>query len=730
MLPGLEDHARGAEDGLRRELERGVTRKAASHATVGERFDEEEDVRRARTREPGHRVEERLGNDDREPDRVEQRARELEVGRRRRHARAHARGARTHQGPACSASFARGAFPPAARRRACRGGSRPRSIEELLGGHRRCDLAEHSDEHLWLHREGHHVRLAHALDVVRRRSDSETRGETVTERCDGLADEELLLRDRSACEEPLDFIAVAMLPPPRKRTVLPRAMMAPGSARSRGDLPMPSGIRYRPPVDREAWLLRDKLEAFLRDEAESRLALVRSDADADPREVVFARHAWLASAAARDALGELRERGRISEEEAIATARHLARYVRERELAGVRTTLRAFGARRLEVDGEGVRFADIVAELFGATDQRLAELARAVEHAANRALGPIREARARGDEAASSLDRIARPSSAEAAKREDDARRPRAGRRGVPLGDPGAARGGHVVPLVPIARGADLRDARGRAPFRRARRPRLASDACTTVLRARRSALGRSRARSASAGRSVDGRDRARTSTLVMTAPTDVRLVASSLELGVLSEMSFAEAAGGALVRALANPALPAAVARPIDTSFARTIGRLLAMIALDAQRLDRDRRVPDRVLDRLRRAAATIALLELRVAAASIALGGRRDLDASSDRLADALGVRIPAPVAALVLETPRRAEERFRAGIAALAGSFALRDLYDEDYLRNPRMAEHLRVLAGRGGAATAETFVTETYADPKLAPRRLVGWFQGRE
>ena len=81
------------EHRLRGQRLRRVAREAHLHARIRQRLDDEEDVGRAAARESGDRVHQRLVEDDRGPDRVEDLPGRLEVLGRRVAARGDGRGA-------------------------------------------------------------------------------------------------------------------------------------------------------------------------------------------------------------------------------------------------------------------------------------------------------------------------------------------------------------------------------------------------------------------------------------------------------------------------------------------------------------------------------------------------------------------------------------------------------------------------------------------------------------
>ena len=479
-------------------------------------------------------------------------------------------------------------------------------------------------------------------------------------------------------------------------------------------------------MERDARELDDRLRAYLADEAHERVARARGDRDADPEPAVFARHAWLGGSAAIDALGELRERGRLPAAEVHATALHLRRFVYERELASVRWTIRGYGPRPVEVDGHGQPFAEVVAELErGGRPERLALLLGAVDRSAARALPPIRDAQARADEAAARLASLLEPAAdtttklawVEAAGRFLDATRDLRDEVLSFLSHRG--REEPSLPRLPsLLRAADLDD----AVKRESRAKRVV-------------ALGEGFGVAKELGARVRveahaGAVSPRVGLALVKPPTDVRLLVPTAEHGILTELAFASASGRALALVLANPALPIALAHPVHGGFARLLGDLFALLLFDRERLARERRMPAPVQDSVRRVAASIVVLHLRIAAAATRARGERSPDALATAAREAIGLPVPAPTAALLLETPRGAEPRLASGLSALAAFVALRETFDEDFHRNPRTAELLRGFAARGGLGTDAELLAAVGGSVDVAPRRLSAFFSGRD
>jgi hypothetical protein len=114
------------------------------------------------------------------------------------------------------------------------------------------------------------------------------------------------------------------------------------------------------------------------------------------------------------------------------------------------------------------------------------------------------------------------------------------------------------------------------------------------------------------------------------------------------------------------------------------------------------------REVETVSRACALSVLVSLRVDAARLLI----DPDPSScaEHVSRALGVPVPAGVAALIGCSGGEPRARVRAWAGALVLADRLRDAFDEDWYRNPRAEEPLRAAAERGGALSIEALCGE--------------------
>lgn len=206
---------------------------------------------------------------------------------------------------------------------------------------------------------------------------------------------------------------------------------------------------------------------------------------------------------------------------------------------------------------------------------------------------------------------------------------------------------------------------------------------------------------------------------IALDPPRAVVVVPPALELGLASEIEVARATGEALAHLLVAPALPVEFRRAVPASTARGFGELFAGLLADPLFGKKVRALEGAELEAFRRGAVAILLARARVRAArwiARRVGDRDRLEAGAVLLARALGVREPAPWRSLadpVSLDPDGDAARLRAALAAPAIAMALRERYDEDWFRNPRVAEPLRAAATRGGTLAVERWAEEVGA-----------------
>ena len=199
--------------------------------------------------------------------------------------------------------------------------------------------------------------------------------------------------------------------------------------------------------------------------------------------------------------------------------------------------------------------------------------------------------------------------------------------------------------------------------------------------------------------------------------PGETRLADVALD-GVAGEHLAAEGLGRALGLALVSPALPIPLRRPVAGTVSRALGMLLAQVVGDPIVLRR-RGATGAEVSRSVRAFSALLLLRARLEAAAC-LAATRPRVVWPELVGRALGAA-PSPESAWLLETSA-ASPRFRATTSSLALFVALRERFDEDFFRNPRVAEVIRGAAARGGAFSAEGFLAELGGDPTDAIGRL--------
>jgi hypothetical protein len=472
---------------------------------------------------------------------------------------------------------------------------------------------------------------------------------------------------------------------------------------------------------------RAALEAFLADEARHRIGRWRADPAAGDPALVLARHRFIDSAEAIEALGELHERGRVTPDEAGALAGHLRRIARERAFASIRRSLRDLEVREVEVAGHGLPFRVVARELF--TEPR-PDRRRAREEAllrAARAAAPVlRERRALAEEAASALGLSSLVS-------------PDAGPDRAALIEQAEAALAGTQAL--LEEGLDWLRHRQRVPAREAfdlllglRAPDL-DDVFPAKDRYRRlGAFARGLGLEGELARRVrvdasHGSADPRARLAFPKPPFEVRIGPSFLELGALSELAAASATGRALAAALAHPELPVEHRYPLEGTVSRAMGSLLSQWAFDDGRLLAARRGPRPVLDHARRLAAFTAALSIRLAASAVLC----PKGASDEEVAEAMHRAIGLPAApeiavvALAEAHGSGAAARLRGELSGLALWAGLRERFDEDWYRNPEARDVFRGAGERGGRLSVEALMAELGVAPAESTGRLAEWFR---
>lgn len=193
-------------------------------------------------------------------------------------------------------------------------------------------------------------------------------------------------------------------------------------------------------------------------------------------------------------------------------------------------------------------------------------------------------------------------------------------------------------------------------------------------------------------------------------APERIEIIPSPLELGVFSEVEMHRAYGQALALSLIAPALPPALRHPAPASVARTFGNLLTG-AYGAAHYTRhsDRKTNEA----LRWTAQALELVRARALAVSCA--PERGLEA----LARAFMVDPSTFTEGWAMVWPAESwdhEAEIRAALFAPSIIVALRERFDVDWHRNPRIVDTLRAAAGRGGMLSVEAWAAELEVEPE--------------
>lgn len=204
--------------------------------------------------------------------------------------------------------------------------------------------------------------------------------------------------------------------------------------------------------------------------------------------------------------------------------------------------------------------------------------------------------------------------------------------------------------------------------------------------------------------------------TVPIELPLDVRVAQGALDYGVSSDLLGAAEVGRALGHSLVQVALPTELRWPIGASVGGVLGGLSLQLWGDREHLQRVQGLPLAAAERVGRAAGALALL---LARAWVALATAPDLDPDHpgpglEALADALGralcCEVPPSVAGLLGADRLRARAHALEQLAALCVHAALREGYDSDWFRNPRIAELLRSVCERGNALQPDALCEE--------------------
>jgi hypothetical protein len=205
--------------------------------------------------------------------------------------------------------------------------------------------------------------------------------------------------------------------------------------------------------------------------------------------------------------------------------------------------------------------------------------------------------------------------------------------------------------------------------------------------------------------------------------PRDVRLLSSVAEQGLISELAAAEGLGRGLAVALSSAGLPVELRWPVEATVPRALGGAFAQLLADRLALGRGRGLGAGDCEGVARHAGAMVLLETRACAAGVlwlAMGHTTDPEVAVDLLRRALAVDVDARLAPWLMGTPWSTPARFRGRLGGLAAWVALRERFDEDWYRNPRAAEAIRAGTEPGGRASAEGWLEADLGAPAHAHR----------
>lgn len=204
----------------------------------------------------------------------------------------------------------------------------------------------------------------------------------------------------------------------------------------------------------------------------------------------------------------------------------------------------------------------------------------------------------------------------------------------------------------------------------------------------------------------------------------DVLLPASFFHArgGFLAEASTAMFVGRALALASIDRTLPPALRHPVVGTTSIAIGTLTMI----ARMLQLGERHQDMSLTSL----AALLILRLRIAASALKLAETQRSEAPERRSSfDPLAVQtapapitkeaelamisealvLPAPPASRLLFSLRHARAAYRGILAGVSLAYQLRNMFDEDWYRNPRSSPPLSDAMMRGGLVSCETLLS---------------------
>jgi hypothetical protein len=207
---------------------------------------------------------------------------------------------------------------------------------------------------------------------------------------------------------------------------------------------------------------------------------------------------------------------------------------------------------------------------------------------------------------------------------------------------------------------------------------------------------------------------------VALRVPGDLRLAQTPLEYGLWSDLGATRGMGEALALSLISPAERCAQRWPFGSGLAPALGALLVQLRAEPAYLRTIEDVPPSGAEPLARLVAIVGLLHTRLTAA-LALAEAAPARDDQERLAQlmaaaerALGCALPGGLLALVLLGSRIEGHDFDALDLGLRLHEALREHYDEDWYRNPRVGEVIRGACARGNRLSGSAWLAELGAN----------------
>jgi hypothetical protein len=214
---------------------------------------------------------------------------------------------------------------------------------------------------------------------------------------------------------------------------------------------------------------------------------------------------------------------------------------------------------------------------------------------------------------------------------------------------------------------------------------------------------------------------------LALDVPGDIRVAQSSIDFGVASDVYAAQGVAQGLALALVSPALPNVLRWPLGPGVAGALGTAFMQLRADRGYLRRLEGLEDPWLERAARHAGILILLEARMRAACVIAerAPAPDEGEQARQLAAAfeLCVELPPGLAALFAYDASPDGSEFDACQTGLAAHVGLRERFDADWYRNPRVADVLRGAAMRGNTLDFSTWLGELNIAPGASSQRLL-------